>query len=168
MNVTQENGILKVGSWVSYQDMANPQRFGIVYRTEKADIRQFVIGAGGLKPAGGRLFVIYENGTQTETTETAIDGPGGWSHHPEKGIAPPEDIAALKEKGEQRQRKMDAEREAAAERDKAERESGRALLEEKRPASMAGSSQRRRPLTSLTSQRRRHRSSSDATYRLPA
>lgn len=85
---------LQVGAWISYQDMANPQRFGVVYAIEAAP-NMYVLGAGGLKPGGARYRVVYENGMRSETSDGMLNSLGGHQYHPERGLCDAESIAAL-------------------------------------------------------------------------
>ena len=125
---------VQIGSWISYQDIANPRRFGVVYRINEPDPNRFVFAGAGLEPTGPRYDVVWESGSKGDTSDGELDGLGGWEHHPERELADQEAINALLAKADQLVRKRVQDQEDAEKQRAAMIERGKAICDEKMPA----------------------------------
>jgi hypothetical protein len=117
MNDQATTTTLPVGAWISYEDRANPLRFGVIYAVQPSS-RVFRGAVNGMTPAGARYSVAWESGDLGEAYAADLDRPDGCGrhrYHSERGIATPDEIAALLAKHEQLARKIEADREAHAE-----------------------------------------------------
>ena len=60
-----------IGLRVAWEDMANCKR-GIIFACKHAERRQFIIGAGGLRPIGFVVSIVWDDGTISR--ESPLDG----------------------------------------------------------------------------------------------
>lgn len=111
-----ESDSLEKGQYVSYGDMANSRKTGIVVQEKGNQYGQ---------------KVVFENGSTSRTSMTSIEGPGGWRL--ENGIADDATINSYLKKMKEKQRKDHETRRDKAERERAIREKGEQLFDELKP-----------------------------------
>ncbi len=122
--------MLKIGSKVSYGDMANPRKQGIITGTKGTNPNMYVLGAG-MKAAGEMFMVTFDNHV-SEVSQGIIDGPGGWQEDNEP-IASQEEIDGIKLACEVHQSEMAETRKRGLEQTERDIEKGKALFEAAKP-----------------------------------
>lgn len=108
----------RTGRVLSWGDMANPRRRGVV--VELGIGRGYVIGAHGMKPAGARLTVVFEDLRLSEIPEHMVTGHAWrWEDAPDVGRE--ERVDLLRRAREKREKDTDKQRRANEQRIEAER-----------------------------------------------
>ncbi len=121
-----ENG-LNLGAWIADDNMADPQRRGVVYRKKPSG--SYIFGADGIRPCGMEYLIVFEDGARATVTDAQLSGDGGWRVMADQAPCAEEKIGEMLRKTESLNKK----REDDYRKKCAEKEAARAALPAKYP-----------------------------------
>ncbi len=123
---------IEIGTRISYEDMANPYREGVVVDI-KENSNSYVLGSNGIESSTKQITVIYEDLHRSTFPASFLTSPGG-HRIVDKPKATLQEVEELKAKF-MAKRKEDLERHQCERNEKEQKiEEGRKFIESKRPS----------------------------------